>query len=70
MGIRCAACLAAKASTCSTGAQHEYHDTPTPAQLQQLAEQVNGTYNKQLKRSHVERGDCVLTDHYISAVPS
>ena len=41
----------------------------TPAQLYQLAEQGNGTYNKQLKRGHVERGDYVSTDHYISAVP-
>ena len=30
---------------------------------------MNGTYNKRLKCGHVERGDWVSTDHYISAVP-
>ncbi|KAL7524937.1 hypothetical protein ACHAXR_002552, partial [Thalassiosira sp. AJA248-18] len=67
--LRCAACLASKASTRSAGAHHESHDTPTQSRLQKLGERVNGERGKKLKRGHTERGDCISADHYISAVP-
>ena len=68
-GLRCAACLASKATIRSAGARHESHDTPSRPQLQKLAQRVNGQYPKRLKRGHLNRGDCVSADHYMSSVP-
>ena len=67
-GVRCAGCLAAKASTRSAGARHESHDTPTQSQLEKLTRRVNGERAKKLKQGDLERGNCVLCDHYMSAV--
>jgi len=67
-GIRCAACLASKATTRSAGARHESHDTPSQKSLDKLASRVNGERTKKLKRGDVERGNCISADHYISLV--
>ena len=67
-GIRCAACLASKATTRSAGARHQSHDTPSQQSLELLHKRLNGLRSKKLKEGDVERGDCVSADHYISAV--
>ena len=67
-GMRCAACLAAKASTRSAGARHESHATPTQSTLEKLSRRVNGEHQKKLKRGDLMPGDCVSTDNYMSAV--
>ena len=68
-GLRCAACLASKATTRSAGARHQSHDTPSKPRLQKLSERLNGERDKKLKRGDTRRGDCVSADHYISSVP-
>ena len=67
-GLRCAACLASKASTQSAGARHESHNTPSRPHLKKLSERINGEREKKLKRGDIRRGDGVPADHYISAV--
>ena len=67
-GLRCAACLASKATTRSAGARHESHDTPSQSRLEKLSRRVDGTLRKKLKRGDLTRGDCISADHYISAV--
>ena len=68
-GLRCAACLASKATTRSAGARHQSHDTPSKPRLQKLSERLNGERDKKLKRGDTRRGDCVSADHYMSSVP-
>ena len=68
-GLRCAACLASKATTRSAGARHQSHDTPSQPRLKKLSDRVNGEREKKLKRGDTLRGDCISADHYISAVP-
>ena len=68
-GLRCAACLASKASTQSAGARHESHDTPSQPRLKKLSEQINADCEKKLKRGDIRQGDGVSADHYISVVP-
>lgn len=67
-GLRCAACLASKATTHSAGARHQSHDTPSEPCLQKLLERLNGERNKKLKRGGTRQGDCVSAYHYISVV--
>ena len=66
-GLKYVACLASKCNTCSTGARHESHDTPSHARLQKLAQHVNGVHPKRLKRGHLVRCNCIMADHYTSS---
>jgi len=54
--------------TCSAGAHHESHDTPSQKSLDKLASRVNGEGTKKLKRGDAEQGNCISANHYISSV--
>ncbi len=64
LGIECAACLCAKAGVCSPTA------TPTCPQLcdQQFQDELNGTKQKILKHGHLQPGNCLSVDQYVSAI--
>ncbi len=61
-GLKCIACLCAKAQRRSTHS-HMRHD---PDDLLRFQHQLNGTAQASLKQSHVAPGDCVSADHYLS----
>jgi transposase InsO family protein len=61
-GLKCVACLCAKAQRQSTHS-HTCHD---PDDLLRFRHQLNGDAKVSLKRSHVAPGDCVSADHYLS----
>jgi hypothetical protein len=64
LAIKCAACLCAKASVRSPTA------TPTHSQLrdQHFQNDLNGTKQKILKRRHLQPGNCLSVDQYVSAI--
>ena len=66
-GLKCAACLAAKARVRSPAADRAV--SHTGARLDKFAARLEGRRIKRLKRGHTLRGDCISADHYISAVP-
>jgi hypothetical protein len=62
--IECAACLCAKAGVCSPAA------TPTHPQLhdQRFQDELNGEKHKIFKPGHLQPGNCLSIDQYVSAV--
>ncbi len=63
-GLKCIACLCAKAQRRST-TLHTRHD---PDNLLRLRQRLNGTSSPTLKCSHLAPGDCISADHYLSPV--
>ncbi len=63
-GIKCMACLCAKAQRRSTQSR-VIHD---PDHLTRLRQHVDGSNTMVLKRGHMSPGDCVSADHYLSPV--
>ncbi len=63
-GLKCVACLCAKAQRRSTHSQTR-HD---PDDLLRFRQQLNGEATASLKRGHVAPGDCVSADHYLSPI--
>jgi hypothetical protein len=64
-GIKCMACLCAKAQRRSPHTGHIVHD---PDQLTRLRQHLDGDKTMVLKRGHMSPGDCVSADHYLSPV--
>ena len=68
-GMKCAACLAAKARFRSPTAERPAFRSPTQLKLDKFKAKIEGRREKKLKRNHTLPGDCISADHYISAVP-
>lgn len=63
-GLKCAACLCAKAQRQSTSAPAPRD----PDDLTRFRLQLNGDTQACLKQNHVSPGDCISADHYISTI--
>jgi hypothetical protein len=62
--LKCAACLCAKASTCSPTTKPSCKHTRDHI----FQDEINGNQEQILKRGHTQCGDCVLVDQYVSTV--
>ena len=64
-GLKCAACLTAKAHVRSSKPRRY-----TNRAVSKFTKRIEGGHRRMdLKRGDLHRGDCISTDHYISAIP-
>ena len=72
-GLKCAACLTAKADLRNPRADSTLKDTAdehwSNKKKNKFTAKLNGRKLKKLKAGHTSPGDCISADHYISAVP-
>lgn len=72
-GLKCAACLTAKAHVRTPGVADDAcgltGEVWSDKKKKKFQAKLNGTKRKTLKAGHTQPGDCVSADHYISAVP-
>ena len=66
--LKCASCIAAKATICKPGICSGDLQPPSQKVCDKFVKWLEGCQEKILKVGHTKLGDCISADHYISAV--